>query len=56
MEAEAVVAILNVCRTGHDLIGSEVTEYEIARIADDERMRAVMSLLHYVEDIPGGFR
>jgi len=45
VETEAVIAILKRCMTDWELIGSEVIEFEIAEIADEERMKNVDSLL-----------
>lgn len=50
MEAEAVIAILNACMEGWELVGSEVIEYEIARIPDEERRRSVESLLQFAQE------
>jgi predicted nucleic acid-binding protein len=50
MEAEAVIAILNQCIQDQVLVGSEVIEYEIARIPDKEKMKAVGSLLQCAKD------
>lgn len=50
MEAESVIAIINLCRSVHNLIGSDVIEYEIAQIADEERREAVESLLQCARD------
>lgn len=50
METEAVIAILKRCMTDWDLVGSEVIEYEIAGIADEELMRNVESLLQFAHE------
>jgi hypothetical protein len=50
METEAVIAILNRCMTDWELVGSEVLDYEIAGISDEERMRIVESLLQVVHE------
>jgi predicted nucleic acid-binding protein len=47
VETEAVIAILKRCMTDWELIGSEVIEFEIAEIADEERMKNVDSLLQF---------
>ncbi|MDD3933657.1 MAG: PIN domain-containing protein [Methanoculleus sp.] len=47
MEAEAVIAILNGGMEEWELVGSEVIEYEIAKIQGEERRRAVESLLQF---------
>ena len=44
METEAVIAILKRCMIDWDLVGSEVIEYEIRGIADEERMQNAGSL------------
>lgn len=49
MEAEAVIAILNGGMEGWELVGSEVIEYEIAKISDEERRRSVKSLLQFTQ-------
>ena len=49
MEAEAVIAILNGGIESWELIGSEVIEYEIARISDEERRRSVEGLLQFTQ-------
>ena len=50
MEAEAVIAILNGCTTGWELVESEVIEYEISEIPDEEKMRSVESLLQVAQE------
>ncbi|MDN7025679.1 PIN domain-containing protein [Methanoculleus sp. FWC-SCC1] len=50
MEAEAVIAILNRCATDWELVGSEVIDYEIARIVEEEKMKAVESLLQFARE------
>ena len=50
MEAEAVIAILNGCTTGWVLVGSEVIEYEISKVSDEERVRSVESLLQVAQE------
>ncbi|MFA5160171.1 MAG: PIN domain-containing protein [Candidatus Omnitrophota bacterium] len=45
-----MIAILNRCMTDWDLVGSEVLDYEIAGISDEERMRNVESLLQFVHE------
>jgi hypothetical protein len=45
METEAVTAILARCTNDWILVGSEVIEYEIAAIIDNERMKNVQNLL-----------
>lgn len=47
MEAEAVIAILNGCMEGWELVGSEIIEYEITKIPDEERRKSVESLLQF---------
>jgi predicted nucleic acid-binding protein len=47
METEAIVAILKRCNDDWELIGSEVIEFEISRIMDEERMKNVESLLQF---------
>lgn len=45
LESEAVLRILDRCQTGRwRLIGSEVIDFEIVKIPDDERRRRVSSL------------
>ena len=50
METEAVIAILKRCMTDWDLVGSEVIEYEIRGIADEERMQNAGSLLQFAHE------
>ena len=45
MEAEAIIVILNRCMADWDLVGSEVIEYEIGQMADEERKNAVQHFL-----------
>ncbi|MFA6225300.1 MAG: hypothetical protein WC620_03735 [Methanoregula sp.] len=47
METEAVIAILKRCANDWTLIGSEVIEFEIAGISDEERRRNVGSLMQF---------
>ncbi|RLG58033.1 MAG: PIN domain-containing protein [Candidatus Hydrothermarchaeota archaeon] len=44
IESEAVLAILNRCMDDWTLVGSEVIEYEISKIPDEERKRKVKIL------------
>jgi len=41
IESEAVLAILNQCMDDWILVGSEVVDYEISKIPDEERRRKV---------------
>ena len=41
IESEAVLAILNQCMDDWILVGSEVIDYEISKIPDEERRRKV---------------
>jgi predicted nucleic acid-binding protein len=50
METEAVITILKRCMTDWDLVGSEVIEYEISGIADEERRRNVESILQFAHE------
>lgn len=47
VETEAVIAILNRCTDDWALIGSDVIEYEIFKISDEERRRHVGSLMQF---------
>lgn len=50
METEAVTAILKRCVDDWNLIGSEVIEYEISGISDEERRRNVGSLIQFARE------
>ena len=50
METEAVIAILKRCSDDWILIGSEVIEFEIAGISDEERRRHVASLMQFARE------
>ena len=50
MEAEAVIEILNRCMTGWDLIGSEVIEYELEQMPNEERIEAIKCFLNVAHE------
>jgi len=50
METEAVIAILKRCTDDWILIGSEVIEFEIAGISDEERRKHVASLMQFARE------
>jgi predicted nucleic acid-binding protein len=50
MEAEAVTAILNRCMADWKLIGSEVIDYEIGQIPDEEKIEAIRNFLIPAEE------
>ena len=50
METEPVIATLKRCMAAWELVGSEVIEYEISMIADEERMKNVESLLQFAHE------
>jgi len=50
METEAVIAILKRCVDDWDLVGSEVIEYEISGIVDEERRNNAGSLLQFARE------
>ncbi len=47
VETEAVIAILKRCTDDWALIGSEVIEFEVSAISDEERRRHVGSLMQF---------
>ncbi|MBP2134463.1 putative nucleic acid-binding protein [Methanomicrobium sp. W14] len=50
METEAVIVILSRCMTDWKLIGSEVIEYEIEQMPDEERIEAIKNLLSFSDE------
>ncbi|MGA7797727.1 MAG: PIN domain-containing protein [Methanoregula sp.] len=50
METEAVIAILKRCTEDWDLVESEVIDYEVAGISDDERRKQVGSLIRFAHE------
>jgi predicted nucleic acid-binding protein len=50
METEAVIAILKRCTEDWDLVESEVIDYEVAGISDDERRKHVGSLIRFAHE------
>jgi predicted nucleic acid-binding protein len=50
VETEAVIAILKRCTDDWALIGSEVIEFEISGISDEERRKNVRSLMQFAHE------
>jgi len=50
METEAVIAILKRCTEDWDLVESEVIDYEVAGISNDERRKQVESLIRFAHE------